>query len=153
MNDQAKKRSSILARVRARRSIVQALYQWGMSEKSMIDIIREFESERSELTKADVEYFREILKGVEEHLDELDGQLKPLLDRPIEGLDPVENAILHLGIYELLYHPELPWRVVVNESIELAKMFGAEQSHKYINGIMDKAAHQIRTAELSSTDR
>jgi N utilization substance protein B len=153
MNDQAKKRSSILARVRARRSIVQALYQWGMSEKSMIDIIREFESERSELTKADVEYFREILKGVEEHLDELDGQLKPLLDRPIEGLDPVENAILHLGIYELLYHPELPWRVVVNESIELAKMFGAEQSHKYINGIMDKAAHQIRAAELSNTDR
>jgi len=153
MNDQAKKRSSILARVRARRSIVQALYQWGMSEKSMIDIIREFESERSELTKADVEYFREILKGVEEHLDELDGQLKPLLDRPIEGLDPVENAILHLGIYELLYHPELPWRVVVNESIELAKMFGAEQSHKYINGIMDKAAHQIRAAEPSNADQ
>ncbi|MFT5132151.1 MAG: N utilization substance protein B [Gammaproteobacteria bacterium] len=152
MSVSSNKKSSINARVRARRSVVQALYQWGMSEKSMLDIIREFENDRSELNKADIDYFREILKGVEEHLEELDGQLTPLLDRPVVKLDPVENAILHLGMYELLYHPELPWRVVLNESIELAKMFGAEQSHKYVNGILDKAAHKIRKEEFSRTE-
>lgn len=151
MSDSNKKNFSKSARVRARRSVVQALYQWGMSEKSMAEIIREFEKDRSELNKADVEYFREILKGIEKHLTELDRQLLPWLDRPLEKIDPVENAILHLGMYELLYHLELPWRVVLNESIELAKMFGAEQSHKYVNGILDKAAHQIRTVELANT--
>lgn len=65
-------------------------------------------------------------------------------------LDPVENAILHLGVYELLYKQELASKIVLNESIELAKMFGAEQSHKYVNGILDKAAHQIRTVEFSN---
>lgn len=150
MGVSANKKTSINARMRARRSVVQALYQWGMSEKNMRDIIREFEKERTELNKADVGYFREILKGVEKHLTELDEQLSPLLDRPLAELDPVENAILHLGIYELLYHPELPWRVVLNESIELAKMFGAEQSHKYVNGILDKAARQIRAVEIAN---
>ncbi len=117
----------------------------------MVEIIREFEKDRSELNKADIDYFREILKGIEEHLQELDEQLTPLLDRPMADLDPVENAILHLGMYELVYHLELPWRVVLNESVELAKMFGAEQSHKYINGILDKAAHQIRSVELAGS--
>jgi len=151
MSEARKKTFSNFARVRARRSVVQALYQWNMDEKSMGEVIREFEKDRSELNKADIEYFREILKGVEEHLEELDSHLTPLLDRPMSEIDPVENAILHLGAYELLYHLELPWRVVLNESIELAKMFGAEQSHKYVNGILDKAAHRIRTVELAST--
>jgi transcription antitermination protein NusB len=151
MSDSGKKTFSKFARVRARRSVVQALYQWSMDDKSMSEVIREFEKDRSELNKADIDYFREILKGVEEHIEELDKQLEPLLDRSLSEIDPVESAILHLGIYELLYHLELPWRVVLNESIELAKMFGAEQSHKYVNGILDKAAHQIRTVELSNT--
>ena len=151
MSTSSKKMSSVNARIRARRSVVQALYQWGMSDKSMAEIIREFEKDRSELGKADIDYFREILKGIEAHLQELDERLAPLLDRPMPELDPVENAILHLGMYELLYHLELPWRVVLNEAIELAKMFGAEQSYKYVNGILDKAAHQIRTVELAST--
>ncbi len=151
MSEAPKKTTSNFARIRARRSVVQALYQWNMDEKSMAEVIREFEKDRAELTRADIEYFREILKGVEEHLEELDSYLTPLLDRPMSAIDPVENAILHLGTYELLYHLELPWRVVLNESIELAKMFGAEQSHKYVNGILDKAAHQIRTVELANT--
>jgi transcription antitermination protein NusB len=151
MNDTNKKTFSKNARVRARRSVVQALYQWSMDDRPMGEVIFEFEKERSELIKADVEYFREILNGVNKHIDELDRHLSPLLDRPLAEIDPVEKAILHLGMYELLYHLELPWKVVLNESIELAKMFGAEQSHKYVNGILDKAAHQIRTLELSST--
>ena len=146
-----KKGFSKFARVRARRSVVQALYQWSMDEKAMSDVIREFEADRTELNKADIEYFRELLNGVNKNIDELERILAPLLDRPLSDIDPVEKAILQLGIYELLYHIELPWRVVLNESIELAKMFGADQSHKYVNGILDKAAHQIRTLELSST--
>ncbi len=151
MSAKKKKSSSKTARVRARRSVVQALYQWSMDEKSMSEIISEFEKDRSELNKADIDYFRELLLGVNKHIDELDRHLSPLLDRPLVEIDPVEKAILHLGIYELLYHLELPWRVVLNESIELAKMFGADQSHKYVNGILDKAAHQIRTVELSTS--
>ena len=73
-----------------------------------------------------------------------------MLDRPAGELDPVERAVLHLGCYELLYHPELPWRVVLNEAVELARMFGAEQSHKYINGVLDKLAHRVRTAEINA---
>ena len=151
MSNADKKSFSKTARVRARRSVVQALYQWSMDDKSMSDVILEFEKDRSELGRADIEYFRELLNGVNKHIDELDRHLSPFLDRPLAEIDPVEKAILHLGIYELLYHIELPWRVVLNESIELAKMFGADQSHKYVNGILDKAAHQIRTLELNST--
>jgi transcription antitermination protein NusB len=151
MSDPGKNKTSKTARVRARRSVVQALYQWGMADKSMSEIIREFENDRSELNKADIEYFREILVGIGENVDSLDEHLTPLLDRPMSELDPVENAILHLGLYELLYQLELPCKVVLNESIELAKMFGAEQSHKYVNGILDKAAHKIRATEFAKT--
>lgn len=144
-------KTGVQAKIRARRSVVQALYQWGMSAQSMPEVIREFEKDRRELDKADVEYFRSVLRGVEVKQAELDEILTPLLDRPIAELDPVEKAILYLGTWELLYRLELPWKVVLNESIELAKMFGAEQSHKYVNGILDRAAHQIRTVELAGS--
>ena len=145
------KKTSINARVRARRSVVQALYQWSMSGNSMREIIREFELDRSELNKADVDYFRDILRGIDKLHEELEASLEPLLDRPLAELDPVERAILFLGVYELQHNLEIPYRVVVNEAIELAKMFGAEQSHKYVNGILDKAARQLRKVELANT--
>ena len=137
------------ARIRARRSAVQALYQWQMTQLPMAEIISEFEKERRELKKADKDYFRELLHGTTGQSEKLDECLSPLLDRPLNDLDPVEQAILHIGIYELLFHPELPWRVVVNESVELAKMFGADQSHRYVNGVLDKAARQIRAGEIN----
>ena len=137
------------ARIRARRSAVQALYQWHMTQIPMTEVIAEFESEQARLIKADVDYFRELLQGTAKRADELDEQLVPLLDRKPNELDPVERAVLHIGLYELLTHEELPWRVVINESVELAKLFGAEQSHKFINGVLDKAAHQIRDTEIS----
>ncbi len=138
------------ARVRARRSAVQALYQWEMTHSDIREIISEFMNERNEIKKADAEYFRELLMGVSAKSDELNAQVIPFLDRPLEKLDPVERAILLVGLYELMYRPELPWRVVVNESVELAKMFGAEQSHKFINGVMDKVARKIRSVEISN---
>ncbi len=142
--------SSSHARIRSRRNAVQAYYQWLLNRQPIADVIEEFEQDRSELRKADKDYFRELLLGMEKHSEELDKALEPILDRPLKEIEPVENAIMHLGMYELIYHPELPWRVILNESIELAKMFGAEQSHKYINGVLDKAAHKIRAKEISS---
>ncbi len=135
------------ARVRARRSAVQALYQWLLTGRPMSVVIAEFEQERKELKKADREYFRAILTGIAANSEQLSEVLVPFLDRKPAELDPVTRAVLHLGIYELLHQPEVPLRVVLNEAIELARMFGAEDSYKYINGVLDRAARQLRSGE------
>jgi len=142
---------SMHARVRARRNAVQACYQWLINNQPMDAVIKEFMNERTELKKADKDYFCDLLEGMNRYSEELDTTLKPFLDRALEEINPVERAILKLGMYELMYHPELPWRVIMNESVELAKMFGAEQSHKYINGVLDKAARKIRKTEISDS--
>ncbi len=136
---------SMRARVRARRSAVQALYQWFLTGRPMSEIITEFEHERKELKKADGEYFRAILTGSASNSAAISDALTPFLDRTLDKLDPVTRAVLHLGMYELKYQPALPWRVVLNESVELAKVFGAEDSYKYINGVLDHAAQQLRS--------
>ena len=136
------------ARIRSRRTAVQALYQWQMNSAAIDEIINEFLAERSELKKADTEYFCDLVNGISEHINELQDEIKPVLDRDLNMLDPVERAILFIGTYELKHHPELSWRIVVNESVELAKMFGAEQSYKYINGVMDKIVRRIRDSGI-----
>lgn len=143
-----KEKFSRHGRVRARRSAVQALYQWEMTHAPVTEVIAEFIHDRDEIKKADVDYFTEVLEGATGHVAEIDVGLGTFLDRTLHSLDPVERSILRLGMYELLYHPEIPWRVVVNESVELAKMFGAEQSYKYINGVLDRAAHRLRAHEI-----
>ena len=136
------------ARVRARRAAVQALYQWFLTEQPMTEIIDEFESDRKELKKADAEYFRDILNGNASNSTAIKDSLAPYLDRAMHELDPVTRAVLYLGVYELKYQPALPLRVVLNESVELARMFGSEDSYKYINGVLDKAAQQLRPEGL-----
>ena len=138
------------ARARARRTAVQALYQWDLTNQPVDSIIKEFESERAELRKADKDYFRRIVSGVVEHREMIARGLNGILDRSLTGLDPVERVILLLGTYELMFELELPWRVVVNEAVDLAKMFGAEQSYKYINGVLDAAARQLRAEEAGA---
>lgn len=138
------------ARIKARRNTVQALYQCFMTEKDVTDVIAEFESDAHTLAKTDVDYFKTLLKGTINCNAELDALISNLVDRPVDELDAIERAILHIGSYELKYHIEIPWRVVVNESIELAKLFGAEESHKYINGILDKVARELRTTEIKN---
>ena len=137
------------ARVKARQNTIQALYEWFMTGKDIKDILTEFEVDERKLAKTDVAYFRELFKGIAKHSQELDKHIESLIDRSVDELDAIERAILHLGCYELEYHLELPWRVVVNESVELAKTFGAEESHKYINGVLDKVAKEIRKAEIN----
>ncbi len=140
------------ARVGARRCAVQALYQWLVSNQDPGDIHLEFVKER-EMNKTDPEYFKTLLMGVTEEAGEIDQQLATVLDRPLAELDPVEHAILMLGTYELKHCIEVPWRVVINEAIELAKMFGAEEAHKYVNGILDKLARPLRPHETGSSAR
>ena len=134
-------------RSRARRAVLQALYQWQLSGQSPNEVEAQFVAEQP-FEHVDVDYFQLLLRNIPRHLEELDAALSPSLDRPVSQLDPIEKAILRIGAFELVHRPEVPWRVVINEAVDLAKSFGAEQSHKYVNGILDKLAHQKRPAEI-----
>ena len=135
------------ARTNARRSAVQALYQWQMTGQNLTEIEQQFFLEER-LKNAQRSYFNELFHGVPEQLDLIDQALSEFVDRPVEKIDPVERAILRVSVYELLNRNDIPYRVILNEGINLAKRFGAEQSHKYINGILDKVAQQKRAVEL-----
>jgi N utilization substance protein B len=133
-------------RHKARQLAMQGLYQWQVNEQNVEEIINQFLGDE-DMGTFDVPYFRDLLAGVPTHLDSIDEKIKPLINRSIEQVDPVERAILRLGVYEMLQHPEIPFRVVINEGVELAKTFGADQGHRYINGVLDKLAPQLRPFE------
>ncbi len=143
MHSKANKKN-IRQRIKARQNTVQALYQWFITNKDLDEVISEFENDEYKLAKTDVNYFRSLLKGTITYHKELDARIINLLDRPIDELDTIERAILHIGCYELEYNNDTPWKSVINESVELAKTFGAEDSYKYINGILDKVAKELR---------
>jgi len=131
----------------ARQAAVQALYQWQLTAQSPQDIEQHFINDH-QFKDVDIEYFRQLVDEVPLHLHELDDHLLPHLDRNIDEVDPVERAILRLGVYELEFHLEVPYKVVINEAVELAKTFGAEHGHKYVNAVLDKAAAKLRAAEI-----
>lgn len=141
-----------LARSRARRCIVQALYQWQLTNHDASAIDLQFFLDETE-GEVERRYFDSVLREVIEHIDTIDELLTPLLDRPLPEVDPVERAILRLGAGELRYHPEVPYRVVINEAIEIAKLFGAHHGHKYVNGILDRLAEQLRVEEVAIRNR
>lgn len=142
--------SGARARVRARRCAVQAIYQWQMAGQDPRDILNEFVAER-ELVNVDMDYFQRLIRGVPAHIDTLQADLRGVIDRNLEELDPVERAILLIGAYEMRYCAEVPWRVVINEAIELEKMFGAEQGHRYVNTAVDHLARVIRPKEVGGS--
>lgn len=131
----------------ARRCAVQALYQWQLTGHDVDDIYQQFLTERN-MANVNVEMFRELLSGVTRELETLDATIQPYIDRDIAEVDPVERAVLRLGTYELMYRPEVPYRVVINEALEAVKTFGAEQGHRYVNGVLDKVAQQVRQPEF-----
>lgn len=137
------------ARKRARRLALQALYQWQLSGLDLNKIEQQFLQEQ-DLRRADVGYFSELLHKVPACLDEIDKELLPHLDRGIEEVDPIERALLRLGVYELKFKMEVPYKVVINEGVNLAKTFGSADSYKFINGILDKVARKLRTVELKA---
>ena len=138
-----------LARTNARKCAVQALYQWQVTNQSIAAIEKQF-IEEDRLKKAQKSYFSELFKGVPEHLEEIDSALSEFVDRPVESINLVERAVLRVGVYEMLNRLDMPYRVILNESINLARCFGAEGSHKYVNGILDKIAQKIRAIEIQA---
>jgi len=135
-------------RHKARRSAVQALYQWQLTRQAPADIERDFLADDS-LKDIDLDYFQHLVREIPAHIPELDNLLAPHIDRGIAQIDPVERAILRLGAFELEFHPEIPYRVVLNEAVELAKTFGAEQGHKYVNAVLDRVALDLRAEEFA----
>jgi len=134
------------ARRRARRMALQALYQWHISHEDAGDIEAWFR-ERNDYQKADGDYFHELLHQVIARCPQLDELLAPLLDRPAAQLGTVELNLLRIGTYELTQRPDLPYRVIIDQAISLAKAFGGEQSHRYLNAILDRLASQVRAEE------
>lgn len=140
------------ARSRARRMAMQALYEWQVANNTPLDILNTYRAEQN-LKKVDEDYFRELLLNTAKHQQELDDMMSAFLDRPIHEIDPIETAILRLACYELAHRPDVPYRVVINEAIELAKSFGAESGHKFVNGILDKVALVARADEIKHSKK
>lgn len=137
------------SRTNARKAAVQALYQWQMTGQNLSEIERQF-LEEERLQDAQKSYFTELFHGVPKNLESIDLALSEFVDRPVDNIDPVERAILRIGVYELSFRLDMPYRVILNEGINLAKYFGADGSHRYINGILDKVAQQTRAIEINA---
>ncbi len=133
-------------RNRARRLAAQALYQCLVSDDTPVEVVRQFIEQRN-TGRADTDYFREVVLGVCKSREQLEEVIDPLLDRPLVQLDPVEHAILLLATFELRERLEVPYRVVIDEAVELAQMFGADQSFKFINAVVDRVAKSLRQQE------
>ena len=136
-------------RHKARHYAVQALYRWHMNEQAVTEIEAEFRIDY-DFEHVDLDFFQAVLRGVVAQHNALDAYLEPLLDRPLNQLDPIELAVLGLGLFELRDRIDVPFKVVINEAVSLAKKFGATESHKYVNGVLDKAARGLRSVEIEA---
>jgi N utilization substance protein B len=143
--DKAPKKS----RRKAREFAVQGLYQWKLTGGDASAILSQLREEK-EFPKIDEEHLAALLRGVTSQEQELDALVAPYLDRPAGELSPVEHAILLLAAYEMSRHPEIPYRVVINEAVELAKTYGGTDGHKFVNGVLDKLAAQVRAVEVGA---
>lgn len=143
-------RSVYEPRRRARRRALQAIYQWQMTGQDAADILSQF-LDAQDMSNVDEAHFEALLCGVAAERDALDEALQEFLDRPVEQLDQMERAVLRIGAYELLRCPEQPFRVVIDECIDLANRFGSEQGHAYVNAVLDKAARRWREQESGHT--
>ena len=130
----------------ARKLALQALYRWQLNAAPWQDLVNEFD-EAEDMPRADAEYFRTLVEGVWRVREQLDTQLAAWTDREPRLLDPIEHAILLIGVYELTARPEVPYRVAINEAVGLAKRFGATDGHKFVNAVLDRAARELRPGE------
>lgn len=136
-------------RRKARHYGMQALYQWQMAGAALSAIEAEFRADY-DFSHVDLEYFQALLHDIPANVDDLEAALAPLLDRGLDELDPIERTLLRMGMYELIHRIDVPYKVVINEEVALAKKFGATDSHKYVNGVLDKAARQLRKVEIDA---
>jgi len=140
----------------ARKLALIAIYQWQMTQNSYEEIYRGLQEDKAlsiDMPKADMAYFQSLTKCAIEKTDAIDAELKPFLDREAKNLDQIEQAVLRLGCCEMLNHPESPYKVVVNESVNLTKKFGADQAHKFVNGVLDKLGQKLRASEAVKSSK
>ena len=133
----------------ARRHAVQALYQWDLTEQEASEIESSF-IEGHDLSRVDLEYFRHLIRNVPLYHQEVDDRLSQYIKRGVENIDPVERAILRLGTYELEYEKTIPYKSIIDEAIELTKVFGAEEGYRFVNGVLDRLAKELRQSEISA---
>ena len=148
----AKKAANPLAakRHKARHYAMQALYQWHMASAPLASIEAEFR-EDYDFDKVDGEYFHALLHDIPADVDDIDAAFEPyMVERSLEELDPIERALLRIATFELRDRIDVPYKVVINEAVNLAKKFGATDSHKFINGVLDQVAHQLRSVEVNA---
>lgn len=136
----------LAAKRRARKRLVQALYQWQMNESPASDIINQFLTEQ-DMGKVDQDFFQNTLKGVVANMDDIRADIDPLMERSTYAVGEVEKAIMMIGYYELKNHIETPYKVILNEAIELAKQYGGDGAHAFINGTLHKASQKLRPLE------
>lgn len=146
---EAKKPSLSSARRKARKLALQALYQWHMADTPVHELEAQFLTD-NDMSKVDQEYFREVLHGVPAQKAVLDEHISEFIDREITKMTPIELAILRMGAFELKHRLDVPYRVIINEGVELAKSFGATDGHKYVNGVLDKLAQKLRITEINN---
>jgi len=133
-------------RRKARELAIQAVYSWQISKNSVSDVEVNFIADNAK-RRFDIEYFQLLLRGVTSNVNGLDLVISPYVDRPLDDIDQVEKAILRVAAFELRDCQEVPYRVVINEAIELAKLFAADDSHKFVNGVLDKVVTLVRTQD------
>ncbi len=138
---------SIRGKRRARKLAVQALYQWLLSGTALNEIEAQFRVANN-MDKVDADYFCRLLHGVPAHLSALEGALAPLVDRSVQGLNPIELTTLRIGAFELFHCPEIPYRVVLDEATSLTKTFGSQDGHRYVNGVLNNLARKVRAVEI-----
>ena len=127
---------------------MQALYQWQITGQSGQDVYLQFAGEDAH-ARVDQELFRELVRNVTDESEALDAEIGELSDRAVAQLDPVEHAVLLIGIYELKHRAEVPYRVVISEAVDLTRQFGATAGHKFVNALLDRAARRLRPAETA----
>lgn len=141
-------KQSISGKRKARKLALQALYQWLMSGSDLHEIEAQFRTINN-MDKVDGEYFTRLLHGIPTHIKTLEESISPFIDRDISGLNPIELTVLRIGSFELFYCPEIPYKVVLDESISLTKEFGSQDGHRYVNGVLNNLAKQVRAVEIS----
>jgi len=137
-----------VARHNARRYALQAMYQWQIAGASLADIEAEFLTYHID-KKLDLSYFKELVHGIPKHQHEIDQAIQPFLGRSMHEIDPIELAVLRLATYELIKRPDVPYRVIINEALELTKKFGSIEGHKFVNGVLDRVARKNRQDEVT----
>ncbi|MBS0358122.1 MAG: transcription antitermination factor NusB [Proteobacteria bacterium] len=139
------------ARHKARQYVLQALYQWQMTQITLSEIEIQFHTYHG-MKDVDFEYFHELIHQIPAQLDTLDETFKKYIDRKLEELNIIELMILRMGTYELMHRTDIPYKVIINEALVLAKSFGATEGHKYVNGVLDKVAREYRQIEFQNAD-